>query len=530
MNPAFHPAFWACIGAIGLPVATMAAGPRLPVDPGLVVSTYLGGDGRESVRAVAVDGQGHVFVLGNTAFGSLEPGSAPLIRHTVASFLDTSPDVFLVKYAPDTRTVEYFVTLGGSLRDDALSVAVDEMGRPVVLLRTESDDFPTRHPLQASLRGPSDLAIVKLSADGREVIFSTYFGGNDHEIWMDGGVGLALDGDDHIHLAGSTYSTDFPVTPGALQPTPGSGLPNGFIARLSADGSRLLYSTYLGGDGNERCQALAVWPDGRTYVAGTTTSSNFPLVSPLNGMRGVVEGAVDPGVLFLARLDPTGTTLEFSTFLIGGGSVHAMALTPRGGVVLAGRSSGGLTVTPNALQRAVAGGFLLELDPELSAIAYSTHLGATTTALALDADAAGNLAITGTTQPGSLVTTHDSFASDNPLLRGAEAFALKLDADRRPVYSVRLGGAGTDEGRGIALLPDGDVVVAGFTQSFDFPTLNATRTFPIGDEGFVTRITEVPSQSGGGDPGTGPMVTQRYSDRGAANLPRRFYRLRELRP
>lgn len=509
------------------------------VAPKLERSTYLGGDGREAAVAVAVGPQGQVYGLGNQAFGRLDTQGAPLFRHGPPAppgfppgfEIPTDPDVFLVKYAPDLKTIEYFALLGGTGRETAIGLELDPQGNPVIVLRTESEDFPTKNALLPALPGDSGYALVKLSADGRELIFSTFLdlGGAFSGIF--GGVSdLALDQAGQIYLTGTTGSASFPATGGAFQQQPGGGDFDAFVAKLAGDGSRLLYATYLGGNLADFGQAIAVDAQGNAFVGGTTTSPNFPLVAPLNAERGVPDpfgGSDDPEQLFLAKLNPSGRALEFSTFLIGGGDVHALALTPQGSVVIAGQTSGGLTTTANAWQRMVTGGFVLELNPSLTAVAYATHLGGTPAGLAIDA--AGSLAVTGAAAAGAWRATHAGFGSNNPLNQSAEAFVLKLDASRRAVFSFLLGGLDADEGRDVVFLPQGDLAVVGSTRSFDFPLVDATRGFPVSDEAFVARVSEAPA-TGGNDPDPGQLVTQQYRDRDSAGLPRRFYRVRELRP
>lgn len=511
------------------------------VDPKLDFSTYLGGDGRESAVAVAVSSQGQVYVLGNQAFGRLDTLGAPLIRHvssTPPGFppgfeIPTDPDVFIVKYAPGLQAVEYFALLGGTGSETAIGLEVDPQGNPVILLRTESADFPTKNALVPALPGDSGFALVKLSADGRELIFSTFLdlGGAlpGFLSFLSGVADLALDGAGQIYLTGTTGSANFPVTGDAFQRQFGGGDTDAFVAKLASDGSRLLYATYLGGNLADFGQAIAVDAQGNAFVGGTTTSPNFPLMRPFNAERGVPDpfAGEDPEHLFLTKLNPAGSTLEFSTFLIGGGDVHALALTPQGGVVIAGQTSGGLTTTANAWQRLVTGGFVLELNPSLTAVAYSTHLGGSPAGLAIDA--AGNLAVTGAAAAASWRATHAGFVPDNPLNQSAEAFVLKLDTARRAVFSFLLGGLDADAGRGVAFLPSGELALVGSTGSFDFPLVNATREFAISDEAFVTRVSETPAASGTG-PGVGDLVSRQYRDRDSANLPKRFYRVRELPP
>lgn len=489
--------------------------------PEIVASTYLGGDGRDSAAAVAVDAEGNAYVIGDTAFGTLDTGGATLIEHLTPrppllppGFPYTGGDAFLVKYAPGLSSAKFFALIGGTLEDRAVAITADPQGNTVILLNTESPDFPTRNAIQPALSGNSSLAVIKLSADGQQVIFSTYLGGEALPLGFSGRADVALDPAGQIYITGTTSSQNFPVTNGAFQPRPGTGTPDGFVTKLNPDGS-LVYSTYLGGNGNDECRAMALGPDGSVFVGGQTTSTDFPLVNALNDSFGMAEGGGSPRTLFLAKLNPAGSALDFSTFLIGNGAINALAWTPRGNLVAAGVSKGGLTTTPNALLRSISGGFILELTPDLSAVAYCTHLGTDTEPLRLAVNATGDLAMTGT--------------SSGPT---RDAFAAKLDSARNLTYVGQIGGSNTDEGRGLAYLPSGDLLFVGNTSSGDFPVNRPLRPNPISDEGFVTQVTDgsVATNNPSANPEPVSLVPQSYSDRTSANMPHRFYRIREVPP
>ncbi len=381
---------------------------------------------------------------------------------------------------------------------------------------TGSANFPGAG---SALAGETDAFAVKLNAAGSALVYSRLLGGGTAEL----GNGLALDAQGRAYLVGSTTSTNFPVM-NPLQ-AENKGALDVFVTILDAAGATE-YATYLGGSALEYGSGIAVDDPGNILVTGLTFSGDFPLVLPLNAERGAPNpfGGADPEQLFLAKLNADGSALEFSTFLIGEGEVYALALTPQGGVVVAGQTGGGLTLTADAWQR--TGGFVLELNPSLSAVAYSTRLGDTPVSLTIDAN--GGLAVAGTA--GSLRTTHAGFVPEFNS-GSSDAFAMKLDASRRVLYSIPIGEFGKDDGRGVAFLPGGDLALVGFTASYDFPLVDATRESLIGGEdAFVTRISEAPATGGGNGSDDGELVTQQYRDRDSANLPRRFYRVRELRP
>jgi uncharacterized repeat protein (TIGR01451 family) len=164
----------------------------------------------------------------------------------------------------------YSSYLGGLAQDSGLAVAVDSSGSAYVCGSTSSTDFPGAGGLQGSNAGGTDAFVLKLSPDGKSVAYATYLGGNG----SDAANSVAVDSAGNAYVAGSTGSTNFPVTPGALQSTR-AGAFDAFAAKLNPSGTALVYSTYLGGSANDQIYGVAVDPAGAAYVAGRTDSINF---------------------------------------------------------------------------------------------------------------------------------------------------------------------------------------------------------------------------------------------------------------
>jgi hypothetical protein len=183
--------------------------------------------------------------------------------------------VFVTKLNASGTALLYSTYLGGSLTDLVSSIAVDGAGQAYVTGLTDSTDFPTATPLQATLGGPQDAFVTALSATGASLLYSTYLGGHSDE----GGSDIAVDGAGQAYVTGFTGSTDFP-TAVPLQTTLG-GVGDAFVMKLSATGTNLLYSTYLGGSGDDVGRSIAVDGAGQAYVTGETGSANFPTATPL---------------------------------------------------------------------------------------------------------------------------------------------------------------------------------------------------------------------------------------------------------
>ena len=227
----------------------------------LVYSTYLGGSGGEIGYAIAVDGAGNAYVTGETDSGTQSAGSIPF--PTVGAFdasYNGGGDAFVTKINASGNALVYSTFLGGGGTERGYGIAVDSAGSAYVTGHTSSDNastaappagFPTVGALQANNASPgsSDAFVTKFNAAGNALVYSTYLGGNGSEFSIDGGA-IAVDSDGNAYVGGTTRSTNFPgASSSTIQPTLAgtTGRSDGFVVKLNAAGSALLYSTYLGG-------------------------------------------------------------------------------------------------------------------------------------------------------------------------------------------------------------------------------------------------------------------------------------------
>jgi hypothetical protein len=244
-----------------------------PSGSAFVYSTYLGGASIESAEGVAVDTSGNAYVAGYTTSTSFP---------TVGPFQATnagSNDGVVTKVNASGNAIVYSTYLGGSGDDRIHGIAVGADGSAVVTGRTNSSDFPTQSPIQPAnaAAGTFDDAFVsKLAPAGNALVYSTYLGGTADDI----GVAIALDPIGNAYVTGQTTATDFP-TRNPVQPSNGGGAGDAFVSKLDAAGSALLHSTFVGGSGFDQSTGIAVDAKGTAYVAGETTSTNFPIQSPL---------------------------------------------------------------------------------------------------------------------------------------------------------------------------------------------------------------------------------------------------------
>lgn len=367
----------------------------------------------------------------------------------------------------------YSTYLGGSEVDWATGIAVDQDGSAYVTGQAFSIDFPTSSSFQqdcptAAFGGCIDAFVTKLSPDGGSIVYSTYFGGTGDE----GSSAIAIDGAGNAYVTGSTRSFDFP-TVNPVQPAFGSDPDynwDAFVAKFSADGSALLYSTYLGGADNDFGFGIAVDNDGRAYVTGTTYSTDFPTVNPRQPMLSGSSGA------FVASFAPDGFVLLYSTYLGNNSAAHAIAVDGQGYVSVTGET----TNYDGSNYR--TDGFVTSLGPGGSLL-YNRSLTAGV-GFGIAIDGAGNTYVTGVTGGGLPLVA--ALQSEFGGLR--DAFVAKLDGTGNTVYSSYLGGSGDDRGSAIAVDATGNIVVVGITNSVDFPTLNPLQEQVRDFDVFITKM------------------------------------------
>ncbi|OYW04998.1 MAG: hypothetical protein B7X11_02335, partial [Acidobacteria bacterium 37-65-4] len=304
----------------------------------LLYSTYYGGNGDDFGMGIAVDATGAIYLAGSTTSTNLWT-MAPIQGANAGG-----SDVFLAKIN-SAGTLDYATYLGGTGNDYAYGLAIDSSGDAYVVGSTASPNWPTVLPLQAALLGTSDAFVAKLNPAGSALVFSTYLGGSGDE----SAFALTLDATRAVTITGTTSSSNYP-TASPFQGTYG-GANDAFVTKISPAGNALLYSSYLGGSGLEVGFGIALDSGGNAYVAGATTSTNFPLATPAQPLNG---GGLDA---FVSKVSQPGTALLYSTYLGGSGNDYAT------GIALDGLDSAyvaGVTASPNfpvlsPLQAALSG-------------------------------------------------------------------------------------------------------------------------------------------------------------------------------
>jgi len=376
-----------------------------PNGKGLVFSTYLGGASKDFGYEIALDGKGAAYIIGGT-----ESADFP-VKGALQKKYRGGRDAFVTKLSPDGQSLEFSTYLGGTKFDNGLGIDVDGAGAAYVIGYTDSANFPVKNAFQGTIRGDKDAFVAKLASNGKSLVYSTYLGGSAYEC----GEAIAVNGAGAAFIAGKTYSVDWP-TENAFQ-NANHGKSDGFVAELAPSGTSLVYSTYLGGAEYDTCNAIAVDGAGAAYVTGNSTSTDFPTKVPSQsaprggweayvtkfaadgaglvyssflggsgddvGHRVVVDGtgsafltgytkssnfptknayqAVFGGGssdAFLVRVSSSGKSRLYSTYLGGSGGEtgYGLALGAGGTVFIAGSTSSINFPVKNAFQKTIRGG------------------------------------------------------------------------------------------------------------------------------------------------------------------------------
>lgn len=428
-----------------------------PSGSGFVYATYLGGDDADTGSSIFADANGNAYVTGTTASANF-PTSRPF-QNSLKAF-----DAFLAKLSPDGSSLVYSTFFGGNGFESGTGVAVDTTGNAYICGTTiGSPDLPTKNAFQTSAGGGNcklgestlpcpDAFVAKFSSAGNTLEYSTFLGGNR----FDTGAGIAIDANGRAVITGSTSSSNFP-TRNAAQASFGGTCDepdtcfDAYVTKLSADGSSLIFSTYLGGKAETNpidvSNGVATDAAGNTFVTGTTFSTDFPLKNPIRPSLSITEA-------FVTKFDPAGT-IVYSTYLGGSGFEN----------------------------------FFQFQFSILSIIGqgYSSN--------SIAVDAAGNAYVTGMTDSSDFPTLNPV----QPRIGGGQcdtgacpdAFITKLSPAGTLLSSTFLGGDNLEIGLGIAADNTGNVFATGLTASPGFPTANPKqRAINGAADLFITKIAE----------------------------------------
>jgi len=328
------------------------------------------------------------------------------------------------------------------------------------------------------------------------LIYSTYFGGTG----LDQGLGIAVDGSGNAYLAGQTDSASFPGSGGsALQSSYGGAGSDAFVTKINAAGTAVVYSTYLGGTGDEYAQALAVDGSGNVYVTGVTNSAGFPGVTGGSLQSSFAGGTYDA---FLTKINAAGSAITYSTYLgdTGDDGGQEVVVDGSGNAYLVGYTSSSTFpgVTGSSIQSTNGGGggdaFLAKINASASAITYATFLGGSGYDGPSDiaVDGSGNAYVSGFTGSTNFTGVNGSSLQSSHAGGTYDGFVTKINAAGSAItWSTYLGGSGMEFASALALDSSGNVVIGGDTDSASFPGVSGSSLQPSlagANDAFVTKI------------------------------------------
>lgn len=389
-------------------------------------------------------------------------------------------------------------------------IAVDRQGAVYVTGQAYGPSLPGASPFDPSGEGSVQAYVAKINPRGSALEYQAFLGGGGMEI----GHSIAIDNSGAAYITGWTQSHDFPVTPGAFDSTCGLNgqcdfhkldderNSDGFVSKISPRGDSLLYSTYLGGNKLDQGHDIAIDRRGAAYITGHTNSTDFPTTSGAFDRNYGDASEYHPFVYdaYVVKLNPSGTALEYGTYLGGKDtdSGFAIGVDRQEAVYVTGSSySASFPTTPGAYETRVkeryGDAFITKFAPGGARLVFSTALGGRDSdeGKALAIDKTGAVLVAGNTEGRGFPTTPGAFEPSQPGEGGSDGFVTRLSPDGTALlYSTFLGGSDTEDVTGIAVNGRGEAYVAGRTWSPDFPTSPGAfdTTLDGYSDGFVVKL------------------------------------------
>jgi hypothetical protein len=442
------------------------------------------------VRDIATDAAGNAYLTGGTQSSNFPTTSGALQRVSNPGTPQNNTlerlDVFIVKMDPNGNII-WSTLLGGPNYDRAYGIAVDAQGSVYVAGRAGAGFPVTPGAFQTTFQGgqeatnygPQDGFVCKIKPDGSAIVYCTYFGTSDPRIIRD----LAVNSQGEVYIASGWNSGNYPgTTQSKFVNTPRGGSQDAILAKISADGSQVLWARYMGGsDYDSNQNSVGLDGSGNPYILFTTKSRDVQVSG--NAYQKTFGGDAD---VFVAKMNASNGAFVWGTYFGGSGNesteTHEFAVDAAGNAYIAAptTTTSGFPTTANAFRRSYSGGpsdiYVAKFSPDGSTLVACTLLGGSGTDAAegMSVDGAGNVFFTGQTSSSNFPVTSD--AAQKTLRGGMDAIAVKLSSDfSRLDYSSYLGGSGLDYGRAAAVGANG-FYLGGESFSSDLLTVNANQS------------------------------------------------------
>jgi hypothetical protein len=472
-------------GNVGITAGNYNPALALVIDP-LIYSTFIGGGNDDYGLSIAIDGSGNTLISGNTLSTNYPTTTGAYDLNNNGG--TQTGDVFVTKLNANGSVLIYSTFIGGNDDDAGSSISIDVNGNAFIAGNTLSTNYPvTSGAYDVSHNGNNDVFVTKLNATGSALIYSTFIGGSNDDF----GYSIVIDKIGNGFITGNTLSSNYPTTTGAYDISY-NGNYDLFVTKLDISGSDLVYSTFIGGSSDDKGLSIAIDTNGNSFITGYTSSGSYPTTTGAFDVS--YNGSYDA---FVSKLNATGSSLLYSTFIGGGNDDRgaSIAIDIRGNAFITGYAASCPTTT-GAYDVSNNGSFdvfVSKLNTSGSKLVYSTYIGGSTDDRGQAIAIADSCAIvTGITISSNYPATIGSY--DTNYGGTWDVFVSKLNASGSSlVYSTFIEGSTTEEAGSLVIDGMGNVIIAGYTMSTDYPiTSGAYKTTQSGDyDAFVTKILPI---------------------------------------
>jgi hypothetical protein len=425
-----------------------------------IFSTYLGGSDEDLIHVSTIDSNDNIIIAGVTSSDNFP---------TVNAYQENyggGGDSFVSKINSDGQEILFSTFLGGTEMDIISSVKLDNDNNIVVTGFTYSSNFPTFNPIQAELNGSIDLFITKFNPNGN-LLYSSFFGGSGDDTGRD----CTFDSNNNYIITGHTSSSDFPITLDAFQDDFGGGTDDAFITQLSEDGQTILYSTFLGDDGIDGSTVITFDNNDCLVICGVTNSTAFN--TTIDAYQSSFNGGLND--CFITYFNLTDKEVIYST-LLGGNENEmpwGMVLDNNMNLILTGYThSNDFPTSLNAFQTSHAGNadiFVFKHNHDDYSLNFSTFLGGSNNEYGkeLITDENGNLYLVGISESSNYPISTNAFQSTKNSYIDIIFSVLDINGQNLN-YSTFIGSQGNDNGNGISLDQEYNLIITGSSDSSSF--------------------------------------------------------------